>query len=69
MNRPFIINLIFAGTLSFQAQMGPLEQGEASEAARGAAMSAIRGPTAPSSKRSTWIGCSKAGSRRGPGAV
>jgi tetratricopeptide (TPR) repeat protein len=47
MTRPFIINLIFAGTLSLQAQMGPLEQGEASEAARGAAMSAIRGPTRP----------------------
>ena len=42
MNSVFIITLIFAGTLSLQ--FGPLERGEASEAARGAAMSAIRGP-------------------------
>jgi tetratricopeptide (TPR) repeat protein len=47
MNRPLIINLIFAGALSLQAQTGPLEQGEASAAARGAAMSAIRGPKRP----------------------
>jgi hypothetical protein len=47
MNRPFLITLIFAGTLSLQAQRGSLGQREASEAARGAALSAIRGPKGP----------------------